>query len=39
MTDGLEQLWKKLEFPAEQAKLDDSYDGNDVPEREVNAAR
>lgn len=39
MSGVLEQLWKKLEFPAEQAKLYMSYDGNDVPEREVNTAR
>jgi len=39
MTDGLEELWKKLEFPSEQAKLYVSYDGNEVPEREVNTAR
>lgn len=39
MSGGLEQLWKKLQVPAGQAKQCISYDGNDVPEREVNTAR
>lgn len=39
MTGDLEQLWKKLEVPNDLAKLSVSYDGNCVPEREVNTAR